>query len=162
MRPIFLPTDPETWVGIIVLMVVLVAGVAIYQWIRPPAVQRVMADARYPQAMGVYVGHLPADVEPDWEQRQHAFAAAVEYLTKEHGLPADEAGKNLRVLVGEYNKGRSYELRQEAITYEQAGAYGLALDYFERAARLREGFDAEDYEFLQRCVARVRAKARAR
>jgi tetratricopeptide (TPR) repeat protein len=162
MRPIFLPTDPETWLIVIVGMVVLIAGIAIYQWLRPPAVQRVMADARYPQAMGVYVGHLPADVEPDWEQRQHAFDAAVEYLTKEYGIAADEAGKNLRVLVGEYNKERSYELRQEAITYEQAGAYEMALDHFERAARLREGFDAEDYEFLQRCIARVRGKVRPR
>jgi tetratricopeptide (TPR) repeat protein len=160
MRPIFLPGDPETWVVAIVVLVVLFIGHVIYQWLRPPVLQKVTADPRYPQAMGVYVGHLPVDAEPSWEQRQDAFAAAVEYLTREHGLPAEEAEKGLRVLVGEYNKGLSYDLRHEALTYEQAGAYDLALDYFERAARLREGFDAEDYEFLQRCVARVRAKAR--
>src|SRR4051812_43941528 len=98
MRPIFIPTDPATWAGIIILMVVLVVGVAIYQWPRPPAIQKVLADARYPQALDVYVGQLPVDAEPNWEQRQDAFAAAVEYLTTEHGVPADEAEKNLRVL----------------------------------------------------------------
>lgn len=64
--------------------------------------------------MGVYVGHLPVDVEPDWEQRQHAFDAAVEYLTKEYGIPADEAGKNLRVLVGEFNKDGELDLAAAA------------------------------------------------
>jgi hypothetical protein len=160
MRIVFLPDSPEVWAVAIGILVVTVIGVAIYQWLRPPATKKLIEDPRYLQALDVYAAGLPGEAEPSRQDRQAALAAAVECLAKEHGVAAEEAERGLRLLIAEYDKDRSYELRHQALTYEQAGAYDLALDYFERAARLREEHDPEDYQFLQRCAARVRGKAR--
>ena len=76
--------------------------------------------------------------------------AATEYLANEHGIPAAEARPNLRRVVAEYAREQSYELRNEAVAYEQEGAYDLALDCYQRAAWWQEEHDAKDYQFLQR------------
>src|SRR5262245_47964242 len=143
MRFIIFHDTPEFWaaLGMVVLAII---GVAIYQWLRPPAVKKVAADGRYQQAMSVYIDNTPRE-DPSREDRQKALAVATEYLMGEHGIPAEEAGANLLLLVKEYDREQSYELRHEALAYEQAGAYELALDYFERAARLQEEHDPEDY-----------------
>jgi hypothetical protein len=160
MRIIFFRDTPEFWIALAIVLVIVI-GVVIYHVIRPPPVKKLLQDGRYHQALAVYAGNLPPG-EPTWEDRHNAFAVAAEYLTNEHGIPAEQAEPNLRLVVAEYDREQSYELRHEAIAYERAGAHELALEYFERAARLQEGHDREDYEFLQRCVARVRRKVRPR
>jgi tetratricopeptide (TPR) repeat protein len=136
-------------------------GVVAYQRLRPPAWERLLRDGRYHQALAVYATNLQHE-EPTADDRRQALAAAVEYLTKEHGVAPEEARQNLPLVVARFDRDRSYELRHEAVAYEQAGAYGLALEYYERAARWQEEYDPKDYQFLQGCAARVRRKARPR
>jgi hypothetical protein len=158
MRIIFIPDTPEFWL-IAAAVLALIIVIAVYRWLRPPAAERLIADPRYRQALEVYAGNLQHE-DPTYDDRQAALAVAADYLAAEHGVPAEEAEANLRLVAAVYDRERSYELRHEAIAYEQAGAYDQALDYYERAARWREGHDAEDYQFLQRCAARVRGKVR--
>jgi tetratricopeptide (TPR) repeat protein len=159
-RIIFIPEDPMVWLFVIGLLVAGLVGVAVYPWLWPAPIKKLVVDNRYTQAMAIYAGNLPQGTEPTREQRQDALAQAVDYLTHEHNIPSDQAMANLRIMVAEYDNEQSIDLRHEALAYEQAGAYELALEYFERAARLREEHDREDYEFLQRCIARVRKRVR--
>ncbi len=162
MRIIFLPEDPDMILAAVAVLVLLVIGVAVYQWLRPPLLPKLREDSRYQQALEVYargLPHDPSESPPTPEERRVALDLAVEYLTKEHALPAEEARKNLGLVVAAYDKDLSYELRNEALIHEQNGAYDLALDRFERAARLQVEHDPEDHAFLQRCIARVRGKA---
>jgi len=163
VRIIFLPDNPDLILIGVAVVVLAVVGVALYQWIRPPALPKLREDPRYQQALEVYVrglAHDPLESPPTPEERQAALDLAAESLTKEHAVPADEARKNLRLVVAAHDKELSYELRHEALVHEQNGAYDLALDCFERAARLQVEHDREDHEFLQRCIARVRGKVR--
>ncbi len=160
MRVIFIPDTPEFLV-VLAALVLLVIGIALYQWLRPPAIKRLLPDGRYQQALAVYAANL-GQPEPTPDERRQALAVAAEYLSREHGIAAEEAAANLRVLVAAYDRDQSYELRHEALAYEQAGAFQLALECFERAARLQEEHDPKDHQFLQRCVARVRGKVRPR
>lgn len=161
MRVFYLPDTMEL-LAILGFLLVVGIGVAAYQWLRPPAAKKLFEDDRYRQGLSIFSGNLPAEREATDEERKNALAGAVDFLAREHGIPAEEASRNLWVLIGEYDREQSYELRQEGITYEQAGAHELALDCYERAARLRKEHDREDYEFLLRCIARVRGKARPR
>lgn len=162
MRFFILPDSPEVYLIGLATLVIGIIVVALYQWVRPPLLKTLLNDERYLHALTVYTNHLPTDTEPSREQRHDARARAAEYLTREHGIAAVDAERNVRVVVAALDKDRSYELRQDAVTYEQAGAYELALDHYERAARLQEEHDKEDHAFLQRCIARVRKKVRAR
>jgi tetratricopeptide (TPR) repeat protein len=160
MRFIIWQDSPEFWATAAVVVAVIVC-VAVYQCFRPPAWKRLLKDERYYQALSVYAANLRHE-EPTRDDRRQALEAAVQYLVSEHGIPAEEARENLRLLVAQYDRDRSYELRNEAVAHEQAGAYGLALEYYERAARWQEEHDPKDHQFLQGCVDRVRRKARLR
>jgi tetratricopeptide (TPR) repeat protein len=153
--------DTPEFLAAIGIVVALVIGVAVYQWLRPPGWQRLLKDGRYHQALAVYAANLQHG-DPTADDRRRALAAAVQYLTAEHAVPAEDAAANLRLVVAQYDRDRSYELRNEAVAHEQAGAYGLALEYYERAARWQQEHNPKDYQFLQTCVARVRSKVRPR
>lgn len=159
MRFIIWRDTPEFWAALAIVLLIIV-GACIYQWWRPPVWKKLLDDRRYQEALSVYAANLPRE-EPTAEDRRQAVVAAVEYLTMEHGLSAEEARPNVRVVVARYDRDQSYELRQEAVFYEQAGAYDLALDYYERAARWQQEHDPKDYQFLQQCAARVRKKVRS-
>jgi hypothetical protein len=159
MRFIIWNDSPEFLIGIAIVLA-LIIGIVVYQWLRPPAWKKLIEDDRYRQALNIYAGNLQQD-EPTDDDRRNALAAAVEHLTKEHGITAEEAEANLRKVAAEHDRDRSYELRQEGSFYEQAGAYDLALDYYERAAWWQEVHDPKDYQFLQQCAARVRKKVRS-
>lgn len=160
MRFIVIPEDPTVWlfVGLVLLGAL---GYAAFRGIWPSAQDRVRGDARYREALRVYAAALPQEV-PTREERRQAMAVATEHLTAQHALAAAEADKGLRVLVADLDRARSYDLRHDALAYEQAGAFELALELFDQAARLQEEHDAKDHQFLQRCIARVRGKVRPR
>ncbi|MFO0878597.1 MAG: hypothetical protein U0840_14750 [Gemmataceae bacterium] len=157
MRFFFIPEGPELLLigGGVALAIVVVA---LIQWLRPPVIQKLMNDPRYLEAMAIYTSQLPALEDSTAEQRGAAREQAVLQLTQSHGIPVEEANRNMHIIEGEYLKQRSYELRQEAIAFEQGGLYPMALEQYERAAELRRGHDAEDHDFLQRCIDRVRRK----
>jgi tetratricopeptide (TPR) repeat protein len=159
MRIIIIPDWPEFWAVVIGIVVVLVIGVVIYQAFWPPASRKLLADDRYQQALSIYAGLLEHE-DPTREERQNALAQSAEYLTTEHGIPEAEARSNVRLVVAEHDRDRSYEVRQQAIGYEELGLYDMALDYYQRAARWQEEHDPKDYHFLLGCAARVRAKLR--
>lgn len=160
MRVIFIPESPEVWLVLGIVLLLLIAF-CIYRQIRPPLLQRLLADQRYRQALAIYAGNLPGESPPP-EDLEKAFALACDCLIRDLGVPAAEAGPNLRLVVKDYDRARSYDLRHEALAYEEAGAHDLAVEFFERAARLQERHDPEDHAFLMRCVARVRGKVRPR
>jgi hypothetical protein len=68
----------------------------------------------------------------------------------------------MRLAVARFDRKQSNDVRNEAAFYERAGAYDLALEYYERAAWWQEKHDPKDYQFLQQCAARVRRKVRPR
>jgi hypothetical protein len=159
MRFIY-PDNPEYYVIAGVALVVLVGVVALYQYFFPPAVDRLRTDPRYQAAFTLYTTNLQFE-NPTRDDRQAALAVAATYLEGE-GVPADEARRNLQLIVAGYDRERSYDLRHEALAYEQLGANELALEYFERAAMWQEDHDRTDSQFLQRCIARVQGKIRPR
>src|SRR5262245_46351499 len=103
MRFIYIPQDPEVWIVVGVLLLGVIC-VAIYQWWRPPLKEKVLGDARYHQALEVYVANLPTETEPTWEDRQQARAVAAEYLIRDHGVAQLEADKHLGITIKEYAK----------------------------------------------------------
>jgi tetratricopeptide (TPR) repeat protein len=159
MRVIFLPTDPEVWLVVLAILV-LGIGVALYKSIWPSASQKVLQDGRYHQALTVYVESLPEEEEPTRDDRRAALAAATLYLVNEHGIPSAEAAPNMQRMVAAYDREQSYELRHEGIACEEAGDYESALAFYERAARLQEDHDPADHRFLLGCADRVRGKVR--
>src|SRR4051812_12643538 len=113
MRIIFFRDTPDFWAAVAIVLL-LIIGIVVYQWLRPPAVKKLLADVRYQQAVAVYAAHFQGeDVTAD--NRARARAAAAEWLTNEHGMPPAEAGKNLRLAAAEFDKERSYEARHEAL-----------------------------------------------
>jgi hypothetical protein len=157
MRVIVIPESPEVYILIGVVLVLAVAGAALYQRFFPPAAQKLLADQRYRAALSVYTDRLQME-QPTRADRQAALAAASDYLWNEGGVPAEEAGRNLLLVVAGHDRERSYDCRHDALAYEQAGAYEMALDCFETAAMWQEDHDPKDHQFLQRCLARVRKK----
>jgi hypothetical protein len=119
--------------------------------------KRLLKNSSYQQAVEVYVKSLPADKEPDREDRKKAIAAGVEFL-QNSGIPAEQAESSLRLLIGELERGHSYDFRNQAVEHEQAGEWEQAIANYEKAARLREEWDRSDYEFLLKCIKRVRDK----
>ncbi len=162
MRVILIPSTTEGWVLLlIVLGGVICIGLAIAAWQRlfPSAIKKVLKDSRYHQALAVYRQHLGPE-ELALDDRRDAFTVATVYLVKEHGIPPEEAGPNMRLMVAAYDRDQSFDLRNDAAIYEEAGDYQSALVNYERAARLQEEHDQKDFEVLQRCIARVRRKMR--
>lgn len=158
MRFFIIPNDSELILiggGILLLL----GGILLFRWLRPPLIRRLLDDPRYLEALSIYLQHLPPEGDPSPADRHTASTAAVDYLSEQCAIPREQAQMHLGVIEGEYLKNRSYELRETALGYEQAGAYDLAAEYFARAAELRKDHDAEDYEFLQRCIHRVHKKS---
>jgi hypothetical protein len=160
MRVLYIPQDPLVWL-LIAGLVVAVLVVAFFRRLFPSATKKALADPRYHQALAVYVDRLPGE-DPTREERWDALDVATRYLIDEHGVAPAAAGPNLRRVVQQYDREQSYDLRHQGIAHEEAGEFEQALVYYERAARLQEQHDRADYEFLQRCVARVRGKVRPR
>ena len=160
MQIIIIPESPIVWL-IIAGLLVCGVGIGLYQWLRPPAWQKLLQDDRYRQALKIYAATVRQE-EAMCDVRRKALAVAIEYLVNDHGIPAAEAESNLRRIVVQYAREQSYELRNEAVAYEQEGSYDQALDCYQRAAWWQEDHDPKDYQFLQRCVTRVRGKARSR
>jgi tetratricopeptide (TPR) repeat protein len=161
MRIIWIPTTTEGWVELLIGIGVIIAiGLAIAAWqgLFPSATKKLLKDDRYRQALRVYSEAVGAQEEPTLDDRREAFAAAAEYLVSEHGIPSAEAARNMRLMVAVYDRDQSYDLRNDAAIYEEAGDYQSALVNYERAARLQEQHDRKDYDVLQRCIARVRRK----
>jgi hypothetical protein len=159
IRFIIWDNSPEYWTAAAIVLA-MVVGIAVYHWLRPPAWKKLIEDDRYREALNIYAGHLQHE-EPTDDDRRQALAAGVEHLTKECGILAEEAEAKLRLVAAQYDRERSNELRKEGSLHEQAGAYDVALDYYERAAWWQEEHDPKDYQFLQQCVARVRKKVRS-
>ena len=44
-------------------------------------------------------------------------------------MPREEADRNVRLLMAAYDRDRSYELRELALLFEQAGDFDSALDH---------------------------------
>jgi tetratricopeptide (TPR) repeat protein len=158
--PIIIPESPRAWLIIAAFLAIAVAGavgIALYQWLRPPVWKKLVQDERYCQALNVYAEAVQHQ-DQLCDVRPQALAMGSAYLMTEHGIPAEEAAPNLRCVVAVYARDQSYGLRYEAVAYEQADAYDVALDYYQRAAWWQEDHDPKDYQFLQRCIARVRGK----
>jgi tetratricopeptide (TPR) repeat protein len=162
MKVILIPTTTQGWVLLLLTIGIIVAiGFVIVAWqgLFPSATKKVLKDDRYHQALAVYRQHLGLD-EPTLDPRRDAFAAATEFLVKAHGIRSAEAASNMRLMVAAYDRDQSFELRNEAAIYEEAGDYQSALANYEQAARLQQEHDQKDHEVLQRCIARVRRKMR--
>ncbi len=164
MKVILIPSTPEGWMQLFVVFgFIICLGIAIVVWryVFPPAVQKLAADERYLQALAVYIEALRSD-DPTRDERRTARAAATTYLINDCGIPSEEAATNMNLMVAAYDHDQSFELRDAGFVFEESGDFELALAYFERAARLQEEHDAKDYQFLQRCIARVRNKVQSR
>jgi hypothetical protein len=147
----WIPPGLATCIGLVVLV-----GVMIYFSAQSRA-NRLSQKGIYQEALQVYVQNLPGEEEPDREAKMKALAAGVEFL-RNSGIAEDKAERSLRLLVGEMERGQSYEFRNRAVEYEQAGHWDQAIENYEQAARLREEWDGKDYDFLQKCIERVRKK----
>jgi tetratricopeptide (TPR) repeat protein len=152
--------DPGFWIALPALLVV-VGGIVLYTWLRPPAWKNLLDDRRYQQALTIYAATLRHE-ELTHDKRRQALADAIWHLIADHDIAPKEAESNMRLVVARYDRDQSYELRNEASTYEQEGAYDIALDYYNRAARWQEEHDPKDCQFLKRCAARVRRKVRCK
>ena len=160
MRVFFVPGSDEGWFLLFAVLALIIAGgIGVVVWTRlfPSAKAKALADKRYQEALAVYAEHLQTD-DPTTEDRRTAFAEATMYLVDQHGIPSAEASSNLRLMVAEYDRERSYDLRNDALAYEEAGDYASAAIYYERAARMQQEHDPKDCQFLLQCVARVRRK----
>lgn len=143
----------------LVAIAALVGGIIVVaRFAKPARAQRLLQDERQQQALEVYCKFLESLEEPTLQDRQQALATAVEFLVTQHGLPADKSDANLRLAVSEMDRGQSYELRQEAVEYEQSGNWQEAVQLYEQAAELQRPWDLKDHAFLLKCVARVRSK----
>ena len=124
--------------------------------------RRMLKDPQYAQAVEVYERSLPGpDEESTADLRKQAFAAAVEFLTTAKSLGKSEAEARLRKIISWREEEKSKYLRQQALAYEETGDWNEALDHYEEAAELRELWDAKDFAFLQKCIARVEKKQAA-
>ena len=145
-------------VGLVTALGIVAAiGVCIYLSAKARA-RRLLKDNRYQQALAVYATSLPTGSEANREEIENAIAGGVEYLQQTYGIPAQKAEPRLRFLVKELERERSYELRNQGAEHEQAGEWEQAIEYYGQAARVREKWDQADYEFLLKCIQRVRDK----
>lgn len=146
------PAGILTVLGIIAVIVV---------WVRffPPAqvrARKLSKDPMYQQAMEVYARILVENPEA----RAEAQFETVTFLENQ-GVPREKAETNLRLLLAEADRELSYELRNQAVVYEEAGEWESAISLYQQAARLRAQWDPKDHAFLLKCVERVQAKQAA-
>jgi tetratricopeptide (TPR) repeat protein len=145
-------------VGLLTTIVIaLVIGAAIYRS-APMRMKRLLKDNRYQQALQIYSQHLPNDREATPEEKKSAIAAGIAYLQCEHNIAPKKAETDFLIILAEFDRVRSYDLRNQAAVYEQDQQWERAIDYYEQAAELRKDWDRKDYKFLLKCVDRVRSK----
>jgi hypothetical protein len=147
------PPGLVTVVGLVVAIVVLVRLFPTTQ----ARLKRLSRDHKYVEAMQVYGKNLPEGAEPSAEEKERALATAVQTLQSQ-GISATTARANLRLILGEIDRQRSYELRNQAVIHEENGEWDQAAEHYEQAARLRLEWDKGDCAFLLGCVQRVRDK----
>lgn len=158
LRPPLAYRLPAGLTTIIVLVLIVVA--AIY-FVPTPGkkMRRLLQDAKYIQALEIYAATLPKpDEESTLELRKLALSTALDFLVTEKSVPRNEAETNLKLILALQEEQQSKLLRHQALLHEEAGEWNEALDLYEEAAELRELWDAKDFAFLQKCIARVERK----
>ncbi len=143
------------WLGV-------VAGVATV-WVlvrRSPEsrVERLGRDPRYAAAFVAYTAALPDDGPPTADHRRAGLAAGVDLLADEYAVPERRAERNLRLVARQAEKAMSFEMRAAALAHEEAGDLGTAAELFEQAAHYGAFWEPIDHTFIQKNLARVRAK----
>src|SRR5690349_18546753 len=122
MRVILVPSSTEGWLLVLIALGVIIAiaiAVAAWQGLFPSATKKVLKDGRYHEALAVYTQHLGPD-EPTLDDRRDAFAAATEYLVKQHGIASEQAAPNMRLMVAAFDRDQSFDLRNDAAIFEEA------------------------------------------
>jgi hypothetical protein len=145
----------------LIFLVLIVAALIYFMPTEHRRVQRLLQDPKYTQAAEIYSASLPKDDEESTkEHREQALIAAIDFLV-EKSIPRAEAAANLKKIISHHEELRSKHLRQQALAAEMAGDWNEAIDLYEEAAELRELWDEKDFEFLQKCIARVAKKQAA-
>lgn len=158
LRPPLAYRVPAGLTTIIVLVLVAVAAIYFVPT-QGKKVRRLLQDARYIQASEIYAATLPKpEEESTLALRKAAFETALEFLVAEKSVPRTAAEANLKLILSLQEEQLSKHLRQQALVHEEAGEWNEALDLYEEAAELRELWDAKDFAFLQKCIARVERK----
>ncbi len=119
--------------------------------------RRLLQDTRYQDALLIYDKCLPEELVPTREEKKAALLGGISYLLTV-GIPEQEAQLGLCLLVRERDREESIDLWREARGYEDARDWEQAIECYEEAASLQEEWDREDFESLQLCIKRVRAK----
>jgi hypothetical protein len=145
-------------VGLVTALVLTIALGTWYYRSADAETNRLFKDVRYQKGLEIYSKSLRENAIPTREDTQKALAESVEYLDKNHGIPASKAEPALCLLVNGLTWQQSQEPRQRAVAHEQAAEWELAIAYFQQAASLREGWDPADHAFLMKCIQRVRDK----
>jgi hypothetical protein len=157
--PVIIPTNPEHLLYGLVAVALIVGIAIIWNRIFPPAIDKLLPDSRYQEALGVYAAKL-ANTDPSRDDRRAALQEATTYLIDNHDIPARRAKRNMRRMQAFYDREQSDGFRDTAFAYEEAGDYESALLNFQRAARWQKDHNRAAYDFLRRCAARVERKAR--
>lgn len=118
--------------------------------------QRLLKDETHRLAFQAYLGSLPSDSVPTAEDKARAFAEGIALLERS-GIPQDKGEPALRLLISEWEREKSHELRNLAVQHEEAGEWEDAVELYALAARLRVQ-DPDDHAFLHKCIERVRGK----
>jgi hypothetical protein len=161
LRPPFEYRVPAGLTTIVVLVLIAVAAIYLVPT-QGKKVRRLLNDARYIQAAEIYAATLPKpEEETALEHRKLALATAIDFLVTDKSVPRTDAEANLRMILSLQEEQHSKYLRQQALAHEEAGEWNEALDLYEEAAELRELWDAKDFAFLQKCIARVEKKQAA-
>ncbi len=144
---------------VIVLLASAIAAAIYFVPTQGKKLRRLLKDPKYVQALEVYAATLPKPDDPSTlELRKEALATAITFLVTEKSVRKAEAETNLKLIIAQQEEQHSRFLRQQALVHEEAGEWNEALDRYEEAAELRELWDAKDYAFLQKCIARVERK----
>jgi hypothetical protein len=118
--------------------------------------QRLLKDETHRLAFQAYLDNLPSDSLPTAEDKARAFAEGIALLVRS-GIPEEQGEPSLRLLVSEWEREKSHELRNLAVVHEEAGEWEDAAELYALAARLRVQ-DPDDHAFLLQCIERVRGK----
>ncbi len=132
-------------------------GVLIYRS-SPVRTKRLLKDARYQEALRIYSQNLPNEREANADEKKTAIAAGIAYLQLEHHMTAHKAERDFLLILAEFDRVRSYDLRNQAAMHELEGEWERSIEYYEQAAELQKNWNRKDYEFLLACVRRVRSK----
>lgn len=144
--------------GLVTLLAIAAALAVAIRYAGHNRVRRLLQDQRYQQAIQIYNESLDPDSEPSRDDKQIALAAAADSLVKNHCLRAETAMANLRLILAELDRGRSYELRDQAQQHEEESEWEQAIELYQQASDLQREWDLKDYAFLLKCIDRVRTK----